>query len=534
MNSDIISLKETSANNWLAKYSGNYGTYTIKIKIDGEKMTGFSCSCPSQYSPCKHIAMIKTAIDNCISENKKTTKENPITVEEVLKDVPQQELIAFISRQAKYNPELTNAILLEFIHRSAVKAKKGANNYSLILRKALSNFEYDEDDFYDSHQDSVSVDILDELLAKAEECITQNRFDEAIAICKACIEEYAEWIEESESDVAEYIDSEYQDKPFDLLVTIASNPAVDSLKLFGYCRIEMDKPKYATADMCDGFNNLLLELADKNNADEFIASQDALLKDIADGSSFEAQRIISRKISFYNKINQPETAWQLVTDNIQIEGFCKQVVEKKIANQNYTEAKKLISDFISTRQENHSYNHGIWNALIMKIAQKENDIPVIRKVSFSYIENFFQAEYYRIYKSSFNKNEWNNELPKIIEHYGKKGPYFSESVASVFAEEKDTTNLIKYIEKYLTPERIDKYHPYLASALPKETLDLFKKAIDKYAENNTGRGVYEHIASLFNKMAVIEGGKELVRTMVTQYKTQFKTRRAMIEILNKV
>jgi len=531
MNNDILSLQETSANSWQAKYSGNYGTYTIRIKIDGRKMIDFSCSCPSEYYPCKHIAIIKEAIYKRIAESKKVPKEEAITVEEVLKNVPHQELIAFIARQAKYNPELTNTILLEFIQKST---RKTENTYSLILRKALKEVDFDEDDLYDYHEDSISIDILDEWLAKAEDYIAQNRFDEAIAICKACIEEYAEWIEESATDVAEYVDPVYQDKPFDLLTGIASRPAVDSLKLFSYCSIEMDKPKYTTADMSDGFNNLLLELADNNNADEFIALQDALLKKITDRSSFEAQRIINRKIAFYNKINQPITAWQLVTDNIQIEGFCKQVVEKKITDKNFAEAKKLISDFLSTRQNSGFYNHGIWNDLILDIAQKEADIPLIRKISFTFIENNFQTKYYRIYKSSFNKNEWKNELPRIIEHYGKKGQYFSESVANIFAEEKDAANLMKYIENHLTPERIDNYHSYLAPAFPKETLELFRKAINLYAEKNTGRNIYEYIVVLFNKMAKIEGGKEMVRTMVAQYKTQYKNRRAMIEILNKV
>ena len=530
MNSDIISLQEISDDSWQAKYSGNYGLYTIKIKMDKGKLTVSSCTCPSQYYPCKHIAIIKTAIDKRISENKKTPKEDPITVEEVLKNVPQQELIAFIARQAKYNPELTNTILLEFIPKSTAKT---GNNYSLILRKALRQFDFDEDDYYDSHQDSISVDILDEWLAKAEECIAQSQYDQAIAICKACIEEYAGWIEESESNVAEYVDPSYQDKPFDLLGTIASIPAADSSKLFSYCRIEMKKPKYASADMTDGFNDLLLKLADTSKADEFIALQDGLLKRVADRSSQDAQIIINRKIALYNKINQPETAWKLVTDNIQIEGFCRQVVENNISNQKYTEAKKLISDFLSKKKE-YFYNQGVWNELILNIAQKEADIPVIRKVSFSFIENHFQTKYYLIYKSSFKKDEWKSELQRIIEHYQKKEKYFSVSVANILSEEKDVANLMKYIGKNLSVERLDEYHAHFASAFPEETLELFRKAIDEYAGKNTGRGFYEYIADLFNKMAEIEGGKEMVRTMVMQYKIQYKNRRAMIEILNKV
>jgi len=55
----ISDLQEISPDVWKAKYRGNYGTYTIKIKNDGNKTVDFSCSCPSDYYPCKHIPMVE-------------------------------------------------------------------------------------------------------------------------------------------------------------------------------------------------------------------------------------------------------------------------------------------------------------------------------------------------------------------------------------------------------------------------------------------------------------------------------------------
>ena len=541
MENNIINLHETSANIWQAKYRGNYGIYNIKIKMkaglpdrQGSKIDSYSCSCPSDASPCKHIAVIMDAISNRIAENNpaKQDKENAITVEDVLRNVPHKELIDFMLRQAKYNPELTNTILLEFLHKSAVKQE---NNYTMVLRKALKKIHFDYDDLYEYHESAIEIDILDEWFAKAKEYIFQKRFDEAIAICKACIEEYTEWMKEVEDDIIEYIDPVYQEKPFELIKEIASNPAINANELFHYCITEMCKTKYTGACMYDGFNDLLMELArTENNAVEFIALQDKLLQNITDKSSFEAQKIIERKMVFYKKNNQSETAWQLVSDNIQIESFRKQVVEQKIADNKFAEAKKLIADFLSTRPgENLHYNRE-WYALVLSIAQNEKDTPVIRKISFAFIENYFQAEYYRIYKSSFNPNEWEDELQNIIDHYEKNGKFFSDSVADVLAEEKDAFRLMTYIEKYLSAERMDHYHCYFARVHPKETLDLFRKAINQYAGKNTGRNYYEYMVSLFKKIVRIEGGKEMATTMIAQYKVQYKNRRAMVEIFSKV
>ena len=532
MENDIVTLQETSANIWQAKYRGNYGTYNIKIKIDGSKIDSFSCSCPSDYYPCKHIAIIKDAIDNRVAKNKENPKDHAITVEELLKNVPHKELIDFIVSQAKYNPEFTNTILLEFLHKSTVKQE---NNYAVVLHKALKKVDFDYDDLYEYHEDAIEIDILDEWFAKAKEYISQKRFDEAIAICKACIEEYAEWMVEIENDIIEYIDTVYQEKPFELLKEIASNPAMNSNELFQYCITEMCKTKYAGSYMYDGFNNLLMELArTENNATEFIALQDKLLQNIKDKSSYEAQKIVERKMVFYKKNNQPETAWQLVSENIQIESFRKQVVEQKIADKKFAEAKKLIVDFLSTRQSDNFHYYRGWDELLLSIAQKEHDIPVIRKISYAFIENNFQTKYYRIYKSSFKPNEWENELQNIVDHYEKKGKFFSNSVADVLAEEKDAFRLMTYIEKHLSAERMDQYHSHFAVIYPKETLDLFRKAINQYAEKNIGRNHYEYMGALFKKIGLIEGGKEMATTMIAQYKNQYKNRRAMVEIFSKV
>lgn len=89
---------------------------------------------------------------------------------------------------------------------------------------------------------------------------------------------------------------------------------------------------------------------------------------------------------------------------------------------------------------------------------------------------------------------------------------------------------MNYIENYLTAERIEKYYSHFAPAYPKETLELFRKVINEYAEKNTRRNYYEYIVPLFHKVSRLIEGKEMVSILTNQY----KNRRAMIEILNKM
>ena len=135
--SNIISLQETSPNHWRAKYQGNYGVYTIKITTDGKQTVDFSCSCPSDYYPCKHIAMIEEAIAGRIMQNAKSKKNGRgkgVSAEDVLKKLSREEMYDFTVRLVKNNPDLSNAVLLEFAEKIETK---NDNKYAPVIRRAL-------------------------------------------------------------------------------------------------------------------------------------------------------------------------------------------------------------------------------------------------------------------------------------------------------------------------------------------------------------------------------------------------------------
>lgn len=111
---NIISLKEVSTSKWHAQYRGNYGIYTIKTTMGlNNKTTNFNCSCPSDYYPCKHIAVVETAIRNQIAENQDITNKNTLSVDDLLREVSHKDLLDFIINESRYNHHLK-----DFIHIS--------------------------------------------------------------------------------------------------------------------------------------------------------------------------------------------------------------------------------------------------------------------------------------------------------------------------------------------------------------------------------------------------------------------------------
>jgi hypothetical protein len=85
------------------------------------------------------------------------------------------------------------------------------------------------------------------------------------------------------------------------------------------------------------------------------------------------EKILQRIVDFYNKRHQPKMAWQHVEDNIQIDSFRRRVVEKRIKQKNYTEAKKLIQDYIDAHQD--KYYSETWDDYLLQIARGEKMFP---------------------------------------------------------------------------------------------------------------------------------------------------------------
>ena len=522
----IIDLRQISENDWKAKYQGNYGIYIIKITTYGKKTKSFSCTCPSDNYPCKHISMIEKAIAEKISNEEKPEKGEKLRIEDFIGSVSAEKLREFIIAQTKYNTDLYNAVLLEF----SVNTGNGkGNKYSKIIKKSLASIpDYGDDDYLD---ESLDIDVLDQWYDKANDYISKKQYNEALLICKACIEEYSQWLYDADENVSSYYSSDYQFSFFELI--IGAVDYINKKELFNYCLSEMKKKKYAETEFYNEFHRLLEILAVTVDPDAFIALQDELLAGIKDKSSYEAESILRRKINIYRRIDQKSKAWALIRDNIQIESFRLKVVKKKIEKLKFKTAKKLINDFLDNQKEDQkNYFDERWNGLLLDIAQKEKDVSVIKKLSYMFIKDYFEENYYQIYKAAFTSLEWKEEKEKLILHYSNK-KYFSSSAADLLVAEKETERLLKYIEQYPSIHELEKYYKTLIPDFPEKTLELFKKVIVSYAANNVGRTHYEKIHSLLMKISRIKGGKIIASKLVNEFKVQYKNRKAMMEILAK-
>ena len=126
-------------------------------------------------------------------------------------------------------------------------------------------------------------------------------------------------------------------------------------------------------------------------------------------------------------------------------------------------------------------------------------------------------------------------MEKLISIYQKDSrDWFSSKIGDLLVEENDAKRLLDYVTRHCSTKTMENYYKHFVKIYPAETLRLFQLSIEDYTKNNLGREHYEYAVRLMKMMQNIVGGKEIVSAMIANFKTIYKNRRAMMEILEKV
>ena len=523
----IINLQEVRPNSWKAKYKGNYGVYTIKIDILGNKPKRFSCSCPSDYYPCKHIPIVQQAIREHI--NKVTENDDEKLIEQVVDSISDEDLRRFIVRTALHNSTLKQSILLEFSGKHTEFEE--VIDYSQLIKSTIQGTYYDIEDVY--YSDCFEIDGLDEWLSKAEDFAQEGNYSDAATIAKACIEELAEWVDnnEEEIDFLDYMPEDYTDMPLNILNDVKDAGYLKAEELLDYFQTEIKKSKYKSSGLYSCLEDEILNLTKEISPDSYLKNRQETFEQLDDKTSYQAKNILDDIIKYYTELNEEAKAWDIVTGNIQIDSYREKFVLKCIEEKDFKYAKRLVNEYIDNRKKIGYSNHpNKWDGYLLTIAQIENKPSDIRKAAKVLIYDGFDSNVYKAYKATFDADEWAIEMENLIKHYCKSFG-FSYDAANLLVKENLTERLLKYMEQGDSSEVLKKYYKHIVKDYPDRIIALFRKTINSRLEN-TGRDVYEHIIELFKDLRNIPEGKKEVIEMIAHYKTVYKNRRAMVEMFD--
>lgn len=338
-------------------------------------------------------------------------------------------------------------------------------------------------------------------------------------------EEYYLWLDYTDSDFLDYVSDDYEDFAIDIFSSIITNDNSYSENIFEFLKNKYNEDEFKIAQ--NTISTYIGEQYEGKIGQKFyIDTQNQLLLECTSDS--EKESFLNNIIDFYALNNEKENAWLLTLENINFDRFRKKVIQKYINEKKYTDAKDLIFEKIKTDENHRNYD---WNEYLLQIATLEDDIESVRKYSFLFIKDTFNEKYYKIYKSTFSKIEWESEFLKFENNFSRKN-HFSHSLVELWLFENMKKEAIHYFMLHKSIEVFENYASNFIKDFPAQTLEIYKISLNKFAVNNMNRKHYDYIATTLKKMQKILGGETIVNEMIAFYRLEYKKRPAMMEILN--
>jgi len=161
-----------------------YPCYEVKIRVKGQEIADWECTCPYDGEVCKHAtAVILEAFSLEDKEKKGKKRKSKIQLaEEIVDQLSFDELKQLIKDLLPYDLNLRNALLARFSFYADLGTKTLEAKYNALFRHLLSS--YQRQGFIDYYATIEFGQEVEKLLSSAEKLLKQGQAEEALVIAK--------------------------------------------------------------------------------------------------------------------------------------------------------------------------------------------------------------------------------------------------------------------------------------------------------------------------------------------------------------
>lgn len=471
------------------------------------------------------------------------------TVEGILSIADKQELEKFLCKYAGNHPEFKKA-LLQRLTPARSTASHPVGYYKKIEKCFNSSIKSSRP--YGKYSTCEDVDLykigekLGQYLKKAEYLLAQKSFGDAAAIAVQILRSIAEHYEEDEYE-SEAFDDRFNlsaecKVAGDLLMQLAENDEVspslketvfddlcDMTDLEAYC-------EYRIYEMNELAKNFKLGSSTKEGSLKLL---DEMLSE-GDDSLYLTRDLVNRKIDLLNELNRGQEVEKVIEEYIAEPEIRKIKINNLLDKQDYKAAIQCIDEGISLAREMSLWmTVSGWLKNKLEIYQQLDDMPQVlfvaqellknnkRSLDYSYLQNKYVPKQY---KKLFLEN--------LMQDEALSSPAFlvSSAAADIYVAEKDKKRLFDLLKATSPSEQLGmllQYAHHLKHNYSAELLDIYTERLKEYAEQNIGRNYYEYVAVALTAMKGLYHGRKAVDELVTLFRTLYKQRPEMMELIRK-
>ncbi|MBE0424674.1 MAG: SWIM zinc finger family protein [Lutibacter sp.] len=518
--------------------------YTVKMRIKNGIVEEHVCSCPYDMGPvCKHVVAVLFYLQQdelnikpkSIPLKKQTPKEKKSKkktvaeeINELLESISLDELQQFIREKTTENPPFRNLFLYSFAHKSSNDSQqKYTKQIKQILRIAAGRDKF----IFRNNAGYVGKEVYN-LLNIAEKQFNNNHYKSTVYICCAVMEELTKalnFADDSNADISGNIEFACE-----LLFRVAKEKLSEEIRklLFKYCITAFEKELFSGWD----WHLEMLQLATELLKNEAEAAQITNLLDTITLSEYEKGAAQTIKLNIIKKTKGETAANKFIAQNISIPNFRREAIAKFIHLKDFEKAQALAKDGIKQDEKNKPGLALEWQDWLLKIALAQKDKEkIITYARFLFIDNFRNdQDYYQILKNNIASEGWNNFVEEMINDIKKTNRWQNfDLIAKIYIKEKWWDKLLELLKQNPALGTIESYEKHLSNDYPNELVELYATQVLEYMQDNVGRNYYQTACRYLRRMIKL-GGRETTEKIISNLRTQYPQRKALMDELNKV
>lgn len=540
----VTNVEEIGPGDYEATVEGT-DTYTVHLHVERGVVTEYDCDCPYDQGPvCKHIAAVLFYLQQdmlYLEEDfptKKTTKKakKPSEMEQVdkiLHLLPHEELKAFVRDYCKKDKQVRGQFLFSYMDLCVGQKEL----YSLQIQALIKSYSdrYGFIEYRDAANLGRSVcGLLDE----AADWPQRGKTAQAIYLAEATIEKMADVInntDDSSGEIGGCISTATQ-----MLADLAESGLASPLREELY-QWAIKQSKSKTLQGWDWHFEIIRIAIDLIQSPQ---EKEQLLRILGEMQSYDEdnwnyQQILNLRLQIIRKTENEEATIHFMEANLSNPTFRKLLIEKVLSEKNYPQVEKLANEGIKQDEKSKPGLAADWkNYLLTMYLQTGDKEQIIRLARYFLLQHYLRYQprqfYYDLLKNYIPQEQWVAYMDGIIAEICGNNIYGAfQAIAEIYIWEKQWDKLLAWLRQYPNFYHIEQTEPYLKEMYPQELAALYQNTILKYLERNVGREHYQKCCQYLRRMIKL-GARPMATELITQLKTQYRNRRALLEELSKV
>ena len=552
----VLEIEEESPGEWIATVCGTEN-YEVTVSMEGNEIIAWECDCPYDGNICKHVVATLLAIrDNrsktgCFLSAKEVDARMNILgqsvseivkdkeVEQVLRFVESDKLSGFVLQYASSHSDFKSALMEAFLPKKPAKKVDYRSEiescFNSSYRKNFKRGRYYEPEI---DWDELS-DKIEKYLTKATLLFQRQALEEAATIALQILHSIGgHYIEEDFLYNDGYIDFgiSCEDAGDLLLKVVQHSDTSQALKENILSEIiQIGKMatyrEYDIFDMDDLIQQIMLSVQSKEEA---LATVNQLIMEKKE--HWDLYKLVVRKIEILKELVKTAEVETTISEFLYLPEIRRQEIAKLLEGKCYEKAIGMLNEGIVIAERAGELGIvGEWQEQLLSIYEEMHDVAkIIEMCRLLFIHTDGSLGYYHKLKSLVPSMDWKEYLNALMQEttfYDYWGT--GNNKAEIYIEEKDYDKLFGYLSalEYRRLDALLQYASHLNATHSSQILPLFTDDLRTYAEKNLGRNHYEYIARVLRGMRKLNGGKEVVKQLVEEFRVLYKRRPAMMQEL---